>query len=62
MQVLNEWKVQMFWNWFYMTHLEAIADGSEFMCADLVSAENKAFSVRLSHSSFFQYNLIRIER
>jgi hypothetical protein len=42
-KVLNEWKVRMLRDWFYMTHSEAMADGPEFMCADPVSAENKAF-------------------
>jgi hypothetical protein len=42
-KVLNEWKVRMLRDWFYMTHSEAKADGPEFMCADPVSAENKAF-------------------
>lgn len=42
-KVLNEWKVQMLWDWFYATHSEAMADRPEFMCADSVSSENKAF-------------------
>jgi hypothetical protein len=41
--VLNEWKVRMLRDWFYVTHSEAMADGPEFMCADPVSSENKAF-------------------
>jgi hypothetical protein len=42
-KVLNEWKVRMLRDWSHMTHSEAKADGPEFMCADPVSAENKAF-------------------
>ncbi|KAG2060986.1 hypothetical protein BDR06DRAFT_966798 [Suillus hirtellus] len=42
--ILNKWKVQMLWDWFYMTHSEAIADGPKFICADPDSTQNKAFS------------------
>ncbi|KAG1879263.1 uncharacterized protein F5891DRAFT_991503, partial [Suillus fuscotomentosus] len=44
--ILNEWKVRMLRDWFYMTHSEAIADGPEFMCADPASTQNKAFFER----------------
>ncbi|KAG2060967.1 hypothetical protein BDR06DRAFT_966784 [Suillus hirtellus] len=46
MKSLNEWKVWMLWDWFDMTHSEAKADGSEFMCADPARIENKAFFER----------------
>ncbi|KAG1847013.1 hypothetical protein DFJ58DRAFT_843330 [Suillus subalutaceus] len=42
-KVLNEWKVRMVRDWFYTTHSEAKADGPEFLHADPVSLENKAF-------------------
>ncbi|KAG1819397.1 hypothetical protein DFJ58DRAFT_850203 [Suillus subalutaceus] len=45
-KVLNEWKVRMVRDWFYMTYSEAEADGPEFLHADPVSLENKAFFER----------------
>ncbi|KAG1847011.1 hypothetical protein DFJ58DRAFT_843328 [Suillus subalutaceus] len=45
-KVLNEWKVRMVRDWFYMTYSEAEADGPEFLHADPVNLENKAFFER----------------
>ncbi|KAG1785197.1 uncharacterized protein HD556DRAFT_1450948 [Suillus plorans] len=51
--ILNEWKVQMLRDWFYVTHSEAIADGPEFMCADPVSTIKPQALQELSKPSQF---------